>query len=822
LPDHDTPREKIRDAVTRSFEHFTFERLVGGRLYAILGGLIVAVGLMMLLKYGIDHNWFSLPPAARCIGVAVVGLIMIGAGELVRRKLGAAGAIASAGIASAGIAAIYGSVLAAFGMYGLIGAPAAFALLAALSVAGIGYGLHARSLALAVLSLVGAYLNPVSLALMGVRESAPLVMPSYLTALLLLALALAAWRPNPYRWLRGVAWWGTVVVSLFWLFGPHGKQHPFIALSFLGLVWALVHAEMLIGARRTPEAAEVPLGSRSAAKRVLRPMLFSFATTIWSVGAGVLLLQVTRVSTGLAEWHVTCAGTVGTAVLALLLAGHLRVFRDPPETDSERLGIALWAQAGALLIATVAIGLSDTAQTVAWLAMGLGALAAGRWVRGRALEGYGLLLLGISVVRLLAWDSWRFTASGETHLGLVFTGWSLLMLIAGAAWCGAAALVLRPSAGTGEPGAPSAARRTMVNICTAVGLTLPFVGLINVNAYGVSLAVAGGVWGLLLLVAARIRASVLLQYLGVAGFVGVSAVSLGMHLYNYDASRWSAHAGPLVFTDWGLVLLALAAAWFVGAWAMWSKLAMSARTATIVCIDMGVALSMLSMVSAQSASGAICVAWAIMAGALVVLHARARALCLDVLAMVVLCFATGLWAYEYILQEDWYASTAAGLAHPGLWVAVVISLVLIGASAWLRRGRPMRATWWPSIPTMQSVAGLLLLVSTSLEVSRSGHAWFPNDDTSQAGALTIWWGIFAVGLLVTGFLAAIPIVRHFGLGLLGLATFKALFFDLATVGQEWRIASFIGLGMLMLGVAVAYAKVSAKLERLLRAEGGKA
>jgi uncharacterized membrane protein len=33
--------------------------------------------------------------------------------------------------------------------------------------------------------------------------------------------------------------------------------------------------------------------------------------------------------------------------------------------------------------------------------------------------------------------------------------------------------------------------------------------------------------------------------------------------------------------------------------------------------------------------------------------------------------------------------------------------------------------------------------------------------------------------------------------------------DLQGVPQIWRIASFIGLGLLMLGVAVAYSKVSA-------------
>ena len=45
------------------------------------------------------------------------------------------------------------------------------------------------------------------------------------------------------------------------------------------------------------------------------------------------------------------------------------------------------------------------------------------------------------------------------------------------------------------------------------------------------------------------------------------------------------------------------------------------------------------------------------------------------------------------------------------------------------------------------------------------------------------------------------------------ATAKAAVFDLASVPQVWRVASFVGLGLLMLGVAVGYAKVAARAAR---------
>ena len=68
----------------------------------------------------------------------------------------------------------------------------------------------------------------------------------------------------------------------------------------------------------------------------------------------------------------------------------------------------------------------------------------------------------------------------------------------------------------------------------------------------------------------------------------------------------------------------------------------------------------------------------------------------------------------------------------------------------------------------------------------------------------------AVALGVTALVAIYVYLRsRRGLGLMAVAMGKAVILDLQGVPQIWRIASFIGLGLLMLGVAVAYSKVSA-------------
>jgi hypothetical protein len=810
------PIARPRATAAQVSEKFKLERLVGGRLYAIMGALIVVVGLIMLLKLGMDKGWFTFPPAFRCFGVAGFGVLMMLAGEFVRRKFGKAGEWAGAGVAGAGLAAIYGAVLAAFGMYNLIGATPAFALLVVISAAGIAQSLHAKSLALAVLSLLGAYLNPLVLTLLGAKSESAVVMPSYLIALMVVGLVLAGWRPRPFRWLRGVAWWGTTLVGSLWI-AQVGAQHPLVALPFLAIVWALVHAELFIGSRRMAEDQSVPMGPSKASIRTARPMLSSFATTIWSVGVGILVAKFTRSGVHVESWWISSAGLAGTSIMGLIFAGHLRAFRDVPETDVERLGVALWVQTGALLITTVALALGDWTQTVAWLAMGVGAISAGRWARAKGLEGYGLVVLVIALGRLMTWDLVRRGASSAQELGLVLDQWSLLMLIGGLAWSAAAWLLWRPSV---EGGVASLRRRAVSHICAGIGLSIPFVGLLSPAAKDVSMAGVGIAWALAVLLAARLLNATILRYWGMAALMIVSVISGIVMLATGHDRAWLCPIGPLVLSDWSFVMLAVGAAWLAASYLVLAKDSAVADGASTAAIALGTLAMMFGFLATGTSIGAVCVVWVWMGILLVAAHqpASLRRRATDAMGLGVFVLSMLLWASEYLIEQEWLKATMPGLRHPGLWVALVIFAAMIGAAAWLRRGTPKRATWSTSIPIIQVVAGVILLGSTSLEVSRSAGIWFPASDTSQAAALTIWWAVFAVGMLIAGFAAIVPIIRHIGLGLLGLAAVKALVVDLVPVAPEWRVASFIGIGLLMLGVAVGYAKVSSKLEKQARNE----
>jgi uncharacterized membrane protein len=676
----------------------SFEMFLGARFAAAFGALVFVIGVALGLKYGLDRGWFRFPPSLRVLGCAGVGVGLIGVGEVVRRKLGPSGATASAALGAAGLTIVYAAGYAAYALYGLVPMSLDFVLLALISAGGIGLALMTGSLAMGTLALAGAYLNPL---LMGQRGPSPLVGPAYLTALLVLGLGLAGWRPRPFRPLRGVAGWGTVLCGSVVL-GTMAHAHPLIVIAFAGPWWALVHVELVLGARRLPQGEAVAGSARSLSRRLSGPSLASLGMTLWSAGAGLVAIEASDVPVpGLEEWMVTGGWMVATAVPALILAGNLRVMRDAPSTDAERLGVMLWAQSAALLVATVALGLAGVSQTVAWIAMGLAVVAAGRWSRAAAIDAYGLVLLGIAALRLVLWDSWHAAGSGAAAVaGVPVDAWTALMLLGGAAWVGAAAM-LRRSGALEEDGTPgvgggweSQRRAGAVAASAAVGLTLVCGSVVREGTPPAALAIAPAV---------------------LCGLVSVAA--------------WLRRSGGL-----------------------------------------------------------------------------------GVYAFLALLGSLAIWAGVYV-APGWSDEPAAGagvFAHPGLWVGLLVAtLGGCSAAAYLRPAAWRERAWSLGAALGWSV-GALALAATSLEIARSASI-MASDRAVRGAAVSGWWGVLGVAMVAAGFVGTRPSLRWVGLGLLGAASVKAVLLDLADVSQGWRIVSFIVLGLLMLGVAVGYAKVARRL-----------
>jgi hypothetical protein len=604
------------------------------------------------------------------------------------------------------------------------------------------------------------------------------------------ALTLAARRPRPFGSVRGVAWWGTVLIGTLWSLGAAHEHAPLVA-GFVLLVWGAVHLEMAISA---------PAEDQSG-RGFWRRALISIGSTTWTAVLGAVAANWSVGGWTPSGWMVTGAMFVGACGLAHLLSGSLGWLMDRPRTERHRMGAVLWLESGALLIATVATGIDGSAEVVCWLGLGVAGVIAARWIGARPLAVYGVVLLSIAISRIVLWESWN-GGVGRVVLGIFMNRWTALA-VAGAVAMGGCATMLRVRAW-----AP--AWRSVADACVIAACALAFVAAVHQRSDPLSVAVWGAVvcaatWGL----AGWLRSAPI----GVlAGLGTMSALLLcaGRQLAGIERDRVEVVLG-LAIGPWSVVIALVAAVWGLGAWIC----AMSRPrwlAETVVASAIGGALALMLIPDLPICRpGPLVVWWALIAVLLMAAHAIWTRTLPAAVSLAALAASAASWVVLYPLN-GWNASNAPVLLHPGLWIAVLLTGLACGSAWWLRReGGDPEVTKVRSAVIAAGVGGLLF-AATSLEVARAAKTIFASDRTSQNAAVSIWWGVFAAVLLGIGFASRVPIVRHLGLGLLGIATAKAVLIDLSEVSPEWRVVSFIGLGLLMLGVAVGYAKLSRHLE----------
>lgn len=991
------------------------ERAIGGRIFAAAGAIIVVIGVGLFLQMAYKMGWMDLlSPTRKCLLGAAFGAALLAAGEVIRRRLSPA---ASAGISAAGLGTLYASAWATLGLYQLVPSGAAFIMLAAVAAIGFVVASRARSAPLAILSLIGGYINPLIIG----GDGPALVMPTYLLALLCAGLALSAWRAKPFRPLRGLVWWGTLIFGTLWI-TVTGLDVPSITLVFIALVWAAMHVELSLSAR-SPSPSPSPSTSTNSSPDLLdatspikaadlsnetttrlatntatetanlsaaatlppptylgaphkspsRPIELSwkssrfiatsFTTTIWTVA---IAAHVLRHGTQLSDWLAPAFAAAVTTVVASMLVGHLRLLRDWPRTDAERLGAGLAVQGGSLLIVAVALALSGSAQVVAWLALGAAAVTAGRWIRSKGLDSYGIIALSLGTVRLILIDApYAATPLWSYNLeGLILSTWMLLMVLSAAAWATISLVILHgsrdeateefaprppvsqnwqsfaliaqvlagsllawsvvdPAADLGSIalfwlalacGTLAIGRRFAIPALAAHGIIVlsiasfsMFFWLAN-NGPGWTLTEGGGLifsrWTMLMIAVAAAwgacsamlfsdtaqdsasnqparrdiarhddtprpldplnpwralahfaavavpsllalsilheradAGSVALIWVGLAiaalacgRLLSISALAVqGLTVLSISGIimiTWYSNQGPgwtfvsssgLIFSRWTLLMLTFSAATALAAaisprWRQPVGDGTTQHTITLPqCLAASAIIAMLAAFWHQEvAPEALALLWLALSIPIFALHRFLPRFGLDLLAYGAIAAATFAGAVAW--QPEWVSTPGLPLLHGGFLSSLLALAVTIAATIWLRKA-PRFASPGPTLsdffPVVLAAAGLLLFASTSYEVARSATV-VSGDNTARNAAVSIWWGLFATALLILGFNRRIATIRHAGLLLLAVATLKAVIIDMAAVPQIWRIASFIALGLLMLGVAAVYLRVSAR------------
>jgi hypothetical protein len=157
-----------------------------------------------------------------------------------------------------------------------------------------------------------------------------------------------------------------------------------------------------------------------------------------------------------------------------------------------------------------------------------------------------------------------------------------------------------------------------------------------------------------------------------------------------------------------------------------------------------------------------------------------------------------LAAWICLFSAALFESTLSGGGHlfTDRW-AVALYLYVAGTAVlahwWGREGKPLLWNW------------ILCGAAVFLGGSILFQDYF-GGMTALAGdlALSVWWLLFAGGLVFLGFRLNNKLVRSTGLGVAAFAGLKIVLYDLSTMQALYRVGSFFALAIIALAVAYAY------------------
>lgn len=743
------------------------EALLGGSLLVWIGGIALALAGAFLVKYSLDQGWIG-PPIRVALGVGF-GLALIGVGEWLRKR----SATVAQSACAAGVAVIFAALLAATNLYALVPPFVGFLALAATTAGAVVLSLRHGPF-VAGLGLLGGFITPALIR--AELPSAPLLF-GYLLALQLGLLYVA----------RSRGWWP---LGLLTILGVHG--------------WALVWLADLLPGSHEPWLGIFALAStactvllclgRSAEEQWGRTGEQAVAPLMGWVGGVLGLLTTTAVVRAGAfsnmEWGFLLLLSIGGLVLAFF---------------EERYEVLPWLTAGA-----GAVLLLDWNET--------GVPIAGRFALIATAFGaahvVGAFLLSARAKRP---DRWAALSAAAT-IAYLLTAWVALPDPPGLLPWGAiaallaglhagAVLVLLPqresTPGTeGRLAAHAVASSVLVSLAIAFelerewmavawALQLPVLAWLNSKLRLRGLRVLGGVVGLFVVARLLLNPFVLEYPIGempifdwlLWGYL-VPAACCAV------AARFYAE-----LSDDGLVFgLEIGSVAFAGAWA-----ALEIR-------HLFHPSDLTSSAWTLAEQGWIAVVFLAGGGALALWGAarerpglRYGAHGLALLGLAGLLLGPGL-VFNPLLRR---LEVAGSPIFNTLLIAYGLPAALTAAWAVLLRlrGSKVRAT------VAAAAAVLLIFLFVSLEVRHWFHGAFLNSGRVDNGELYTYsaaWIVLAIVLLVAGLRLGSRALRQAALAVMLIVVAKVFLLDMRELDDLWRVLSFFGLGVSLLGLGYLY------------------
>ncbi len=773
------------------------ETALGTRWAVWVGGVALALGGIFLVRYSIEAGWFG--PGTRLLLAGLFGLTLVAAGEFVRRTgmrgpvPDTAGAYIPSILTAAGAFTLFGTIYAAYGVYGFIGPATAFVLLGVIALATLALALvHGQ--ALAGLGLLGSLATPVLVA-----SEAPNAWALFGYLAIVLAASVAVARIRLWRFLASAAFAGFGLWSLAYLAGMivlDLKVLLFagvVTLACLALLWCRAGREPAYHA--FPAAVPAFFVALLGVAMLVDPVLQAIGGV---PGGTALLLLMVMVAAWRTEALPLLFGAGIATSLAFLRAGLAGTFEfdllgEPVSIDGLPVTMAIdrLLYPGAILsILFLAAGL--------WQARRLAAgslYAAACWAAAAAV---------VPVVIVCA--LWIALGNPDVDLRYAFAA----LLTAGALVVGAELAAARE-----EP--PFAGGPSISFLLAGAGVAL--VAAIHMASGPALTTVLVGAAALLPALAAQRRGYPALGWLSVAAVVVVMA-RLALDPTIVGPMRLgTTPVFNALLPGYGIPTLAFAvAAWLLGrAGGGRAFLAMQASAVLFALLTLAILVrhamhgGIIDTGEVTLAEQAIYTLLAVAAGGiLIALDLKSSSSVLRYASLGIgVASVAAIACQHFLLLNPLFTNEPTGRipVFNLLFLAYLLPAVAAAALAWYARDR--RPPWYGMM--LGITAAALAFVYATLSVRRlfKGEyiVWWLGLEPLETYTYSALWLGMGVALLVAGVRTGSFVMRAASGALIAIAVAKVFLFDMSELEGVLRALSFIGLGAVLIGIGLFYQRL---------------
>lgn len=795
-------------ATAKAARQSEVETALGTRWAVWVGGIALALGGLFLIRYTIEAGIFG--PEVRLALAALLGLVLIGGGEFIRRTgfkvpvEGVAGAYIPAILTAAGAFILFGTVYAAHAVYGFVGPAFAFTVLGAIGVATIVAALvHGQ--ALAGIGLVGSMATP---ALVSSQAPNPWALFIYL-AIVLAATAVIA-RMRDWKFLIAAAFFGTGAWTIAYMMAAPGTD--LAVILFIDAVTLAVLAFVWLGSRG---------GEAETAKNG-----FDWPSIVPGVFVAFSALGLS-VDTTL----VAAGGALpGATVLVALVATALYRPRALPLLHAAGV-VSVMIYLGIIPPATIGSDISQgnigfdgmpVAAGNPWtlhigIGLGLVFIGAGFWAARR--------FAATAQVRAACWTAWGVAAPLVILLALWFAYGNLDRDLA---YTAVAALLVVAFAAGGE----WIARAEQPPLKGDIAVSFALCGSALAGLLMLHMAFGSG-WTTLLAGVAAVVPALATRWRSypVLGWISVGAVVAVLGRVAFDPTIIG--AGSLTTTpvfNWllpgyGVPALAFGfAAWQLARTTNGRpRLAMEAGAALFALLTVAMLVrhamhgGIIDTGTVTLAEQAIYTLIAIGAGAiLVAIDMRSPSSVLRYGSMVAGVVSVAFIVFQHFLVlNPLFTDESTGQIPVFNLLFLAYLLPAIAAGGLALYARYKRPPWYAQM--LAVVAALLVFAYATLSVRRVFKGEFIGL-WSGLGQLETYtysalWLVIGVVLLTAGVWLKSQVLRIASAALIAIAVVKVFLFDMSELEGVLRALSFIGLGAVLIGIGLFYQRLLTRAAR---------